>query len=98
MKINLEVTTLDNVTVKATAQFADFIAFETEKNRSVANFQTELKLTDLAWLAWHAQKRTKKTAMKFEEWIEYNFKYQGELVQKKVVFFLAETKTKEIKQ
>ena len=70
MKINLEVTTLDNVTVKATAQFADFIAFETEKNRSVANFQTELKLTDLAWLAWHSQKRTKKIAMKFEEWIE----------------------------
>ena len=33
----------------------------------------------------------------FEEWIQYNFKYQGELVQKKVVFFLAETKTKEIK-
>ncbi len=33
----------------------------------------------------------------FEEWIEYNFKYQGELVQKKVVFFLAETKTKDVK-
>ena len=33
----------------------------------------------------------------FEEWIEYNFKYQGELVQKKVVFFLAETKTEEVK-
>ena len=33
----------------------------------------------------------------FEEWIEYNFKYQGELVQKKVVFFLAETKTKNVK-
>ena len=33
----------------------------------------------------------------FEEWIEYNFQYQGELVQKKVVFFLAETKTKEVK-
>ena len=33
----------------------------------------------------------------FEEWIQYNFKYQGELVQKKVVFFLAETKTKEVK-
>jgi len=70
MKINLEVTTLDSVTTKLTAQFADFIAFETEKNRSVANFQTELRLTDLAWLAWHAEKRTKKTALKFEEWIE----------------------------
>lgn len=32
----------------------------------------------------------------FEEWIEYNFQYEGELIQKKVVFFLAETKTKEI--
>ena len=36
-------------------------------------------------------------AENFEEWIEYNFKYQGELVQKKVVFFLAETKMKEVK-
>jgi hypothetical protein len=70
MKINLQVTTLDSVTTKVTAQFADFIAFETEKNRSVANFQTELRLTDLAWLAWHAEKRTKRTAMKFEEWID----------------------------
>ena len=33
----------------------------------------------------------------FEEWIKYDFQYQGELVHKKVVFFLAETKTKEIK-
>ena len=70
MKINLEVIALDGVVNKVTAQFADFIAFEGEKNRSVANFQTELRLTDLAWLAWHAEKRTKKTALKFEEWIE----------------------------
>ena len=32
----------------------------------------------------------------FEEWIEYNFQFQGELIHKKVVFFLAETKTKDI--
>jgi 8-oxo-dGTP pyrophosphatase MutT (NUDIX family) len=32
----------------------------------------------------------------FEEWIKYDFQYKGELVHKKVVFFLAETKTKEI--
>ncbi len=32
----------------------------------------------------------------FEEWIKYEFQYQGELVRKKVVFFLAETKTKEV--
>ena len=33
----------------------------------------------------------------FEEWIEYNFQFQGELVHKKVVFFLAETKTTDVK-
>ena len=33
----------------------------------------------------------------FEEWIQYNFQFKGELVQKKVVFFLGETKTKDIK-
>ena len=32
----------------------------------------------------------------FEEWIEYNFQYQGELVHKKVVFFLAETNTEDV--
>jgi 8-oxo-dGTP pyrophosphatase MutT (NUDIX family) len=32
----------------------------------------------------------------FEEWIEYNFQFQGEIVHKKVVFFLAETKTKQV--
>ncbi|MFQ5497594.1 MAG: bis(5'-nucleosyl)-tetraphosphatase [Nitrosopumilus sp.] len=32
----------------------------------------------------------------FEEWIQYNFQYQRELVQKKVIFFLAETKTKDV--
>lgn len=33
----------------------------------------------------------------FEEWIQYNFQFKGELVLKKVVFFLGETKTKDIK-
>jgi hypothetical protein len=70
MKINLEVKTLDDVTKKVTARLADFVAFEEAKNRSVANFQTELKIGDLAWLAWHASKRNEKTEMTFEQWIE----------------------------
>ena len=32
----------------------------------------------------------------FEEWIQYNFQFEGELVNKKVVFFLAETKSKDV--
>jgi len=33
----------------------------------------------------------------FEEWIKYDFQYQGELVHKKVVFYLAETETNVVK-
>ena len=33
----------------------------------------------------------------FEEWIQYSFQFQGELINKKVVFFLGETKTKDVK-
>jgi hypothetical protein len=70
MKIGLTVQYLAGESKKVNAQFADFIAFEREQNRSVVNFQTELKLTDLAWLAWHSEKRTKNTALDFDKWIE----------------------------
>ena len=33
----------------------------------------------------------------FEEWIKYDFQYHGELIHKKVVFFLAQTNTKNVK-
>lgn len=32
----------------------------------------------------------------FEEWIDYNFQFKGEIIHKKVVFFLGETKNKEV--
>jgi bis(5'-nucleosidyl)-tetraphosphatase len=68
----------------------DFVKGKMEKGEStsqtaVRETQEETGITDITFVK------------DFEEWIEYNFKYQGELVQKKVVFFLAETKTKEIK-
>ena len=68
----------------------DFVKGKMEKGESthqtaVRETKEETGITDITFVE------------NFEEWIEYNFKYQGELVQKKVVFFLAETKTKEIK-
>ena len=67
----------------------DFVKGKMEKNESthetaVRETKEETGIEDVLFLE------------NFEEWIEYNFQYQGELVQKKVVFFLAETKTKEI--
>ena len=67
----------------------DFVKGKMEKNETthetaIRETKEETGITDIVFTE------------NFEEWIEYNFKYQGELVQKKVVFFLAETKTKEI--
>ena len=68
----------------------DFVKGKMEQGESthqtaIREAQEETGITDITFVE------------NFEEWIEYNFKYQGELVQKKVVFFLAETKTKEVK-
>ena len=67
----------------------DFVKGKMERGESThetatRETQEETGITDVTYLE------------NFEEWIEYNFQYQGELVQKKVVFFLAETKTEEI--
>ena len=67
----------------------DFIKGKMEKGESthetaIREAKEETGITDIIFLE------------NFEEWIKYDFQYQGELVHKKVVFFLAETKTKEI--
>ena len=58
---------------------------ETTQQTAIRETKEETGITDIIFVE------------NFEEWIEYNFKYKGELVQKKVVFFLAETKTKNVK-
>ena len=57
---------------------------ETPHETAIRETKEETGITDINFLE------------NFEEWIQYNFQYEGELVNKKVVFFLAETKTKEI--
>jgi len=67
----------------------DFVKGKIEEGESthetaIREAKEETGITDITFLE------------KFEEWIKYDFQYQGELVHKKVVFFLAETKTKEV--
>ncbi len=67
----------------------DFVKGKMEKGESthetaIREAKEESGITDITFLE------------NFEEWIKYDFQYQGELVHKKVVFFLAETKTKEV--
>jgi hypothetical protein len=71
MKIELSVTYNDGTKRDVNAVFSDFVAFERTWNRSVTKFEEELRLTDLAWIAWHSEKRTKNTASQFEpDWID----------------------------
>jgi len=67
----------------------DFIKGKIEEGESthetaIREAKEETGITDITFLE------------NFEEWIKYDFQYQGELVRKKVVFFLAETKTKQV--
>ncbi len=67
----------------------DFVKGKMEEGESthetaIREAKEETGITDITFLE------------NFEEWIKYDFQYQGELVHKKVVFFLAETKTKEV--
>ena len=68
----------------------DFVKGKMEKGENtretaIRETREETGITDVAFLD------------NFEEWIQYNFQYKGELVDKKVVFFLGETKTEEVK-
>lgn len=54
---------------EASAGPAELIAFEATFDRSVVKIQDELRFTDLAFLAWHALKRSKKTTTEFSEWV-----------------------------
>jgi hypothetical protein len=70
MRIALEVTSaLDQKTRTVVAAFPDFIAFENKFSRSVAKFEAELTLTDLAFIGWHSEHRQKKTGLDFDSWI-----------------------------
>jgi hypothetical protein len=70
MKIELKVKFINGQTANVDAMFPDFIAFEKERRRSVVKLEADMQLTDLAWLAWHSEKRRGSTTLKFEpDWV-----------------------------
>jgi hypothetical protein len=69
MKMQLRVTYNDGAGADVTVSAPDLVAFEREFDRSVARFESEVKFTDLVWLAWHRLKRDGK-AGDFDPWLE----------------------------
>ena len=64
----VEFTDGSNESIEAIA--ADLIAFESKFDLSVVKLESEIRLTHLFFLAWHALKRQGKTKDEFERWAE----------------------------
>lgn len=69
MKMDLHVSYSDGSGADVVVSAPDLVAFEREFDRSVARFQSEVKFTDICWLAWHRLKRDGK-AGEFDAWLE----------------------------
>lgn len=69
MRMLLQVTYVDGTGAEAVVSAPDFVAFEREFDRSVARFESEVKLTDIYWLAWHRLNRATPVG-DFDKWLE----------------------------
>lgn len=69
MKMQLAVTYTDGSGADVTVSAPDLVAFEREFDRSVARFQSEVRFTDIVWLAWHGLKRQGKVG-EFDAWLD----------------------------
>lgn len=70
LRLNLSVSYADGSAVAVTTAAADLIAFEDAYDRSISRIDEDWRFTDIAYLAWHALKRTGKTDKDFMPWSE----------------------------
>lgn len=70
MEIALRIEFKNGSVSEVNAEFEDFVAFEKTRRKSVTRLQTEMELTDIAWLAWNVEKRNNKTTLPFDpQWV-----------------------------
>lgn len=70
MEINLLLKYADQTEKTVVANAADFIAFESKFDKSIATLQNDPRLTYLLFLAWNAEKRTKETVLEFDAYVQ----------------------------
>jgi hypothetical protein len=68
--INLLIKFVDGESREVTAIVSDLMAFEDKFDKSVADFQTGVRLSWLVFIAWKAESRTKQTMLDFEAYAE----------------------------
>lgn len=68
--INLHITFADGSSVDVSAGAPDFVAFEAKFDTSVQSFANDPRVTYMFFLAWNALKRTNRTGLEFDAWVE----------------------------
>jgi predicted nuclease of restriction endonuclease-like RecB superfamily len=49
---------------------ASLVAWERKTGRKVSNFADGIGAEDMAWLVWHAEKRTGNTSANFDQYLD----------------------------
>lgn len=70
MKMNLRVTFDDKKIEEVSATARDLVAYENNFSKSIAALETDFRITDLLWIAWHWLHRQDKTQKSFEDWCD----------------------------
>jgi len=70
MKINLRVTFEDKSVEEVSATARDLVAFEEKFTKSIAALESDFRITDLLWIAWHRLNRTNVTKLDFDDWCD----------------------------
>jgi hypothetical protein len=70
MKLVLMIWGTDDKERQCVAEFVDFVKYEEQHNISMSKVEQDIKVRDLAWLAWHSEKRRGNTQLNFDQWLE----------------------------
>lgn len=69
MRVYLRILFNDGTDKQVAATAPEIVAWETRFDKSVASLLKGFKATDLLFLAWHHEKRTKASDLEFEDWL-----------------------------
>ena len=70
MRLNLKVTMTDNTSYEVVAGVPDIVAWELRFKSKVSTWSNGVGMGDMTFVAWNSLSRQKKTALKYEEWLD----------------------------
>lgn len=69
MKVFLRILFTDGSDKQVVATAPEIVAWEAKFDKSVAVLTKDFRVTDLLFLAWHFENRTKATDLDFDSWL-----------------------------